>query len=126
MHFIFGRVNSGTCFVQVQNKAIINFLFKLCKDFKSENLQIPIFIKNIKLKKEFIQAIFDDEGCVGLRVFKKTGEIKRNLEIASKSKKFLEEIKLILEKDFDIKCNRIISFKKNISHKFAKICYPTT
>ena len=117
VHFISGKVNSGTNFIQVQNKAIINFLFELCKDFKSENLQIPLFITNIELRKKFIQAIFDDEGCVGQRIFKKTGEIKRNLEIASKSKKFLEEIKEILEKNFNIKCNKIISFEKSTNNK---------
>ena len=43
--------------------------------------------------------------------------MKRNLEIASKSKKFLQDIKNILEKDFNIKSNRIISFKRILDGK---------
>lgn len=114
LHFIEGKTNSGTFFVQIQNKKIIIFLFSLCKDFRSGNLRFPNFIKTQNMKKEFISAIFDDEGCVGLRTFKKTNEIKRNLEIASKSKKFMIEIKEILEMDFGIKCNKIISFRRKL------------
>lgn len=116
-HFIEGKVNSGTSFVQVQNKQIINFFFDLCGDFRSGNLRFPKFLKHPELKREFISAIFDDEGCVALRVFRKTNEIKRNLEIASKSKEFLEEIKEVLERDFRIKCNKIICFKRNLDNK---------
>ncbi len=116
-HFIEGRVNSGTSFVQVQNKQIIHFFFDLCGDFKSGNLRFPKFLKRLELKREFISAIFDDEGCVGLRIFRKTNEIKRNLEIASKSKEFLEDIKKVLESDFKIKCNKLIYFKRNLGEK---------
>lgn len=116
-HFIKGRVNSGTSFVQIQNKKAIEFLFYLCGDFKSGNLRFPKFLKARKSRKEFISAIFDDEGCVGLRTFKRTGEIKRNLEIASKSKEFLEDIKEILENDFEIKCNKIICFKRKLNER---------
>lgn len=117
IHFIEGKVNSGTKFVQVQNKKIIPYLFTLCTEFKSEFLRFPSFIHSNENKAMFISAIFDDEGCVGLRIFRKTNEIKRNLEIASKSKKFLEDIKIILEKDFDIKTNKLISFKRNLNGK---------
>lgn len=117
IHFIEGTVNSGTSFVQIQNKKLIEYLFELGGDFKSGNLRFPKFIQTKLMKKEFISAIFDDEGCVGLRIFKKTNDIKRNLEVASKSKKFMEEIKSILKRDFDIKCNKIISFKRNINGK---------
>lgn len=116
-HFIYGAVNSGTSFVQVQNKKIIGFLLNLCGDFRSQNLKFPKFLTSKEMKKEFISAIFDDEGCVALRIFKKTNEIKRNLEIASKSKSFLMEIKEILEKDFNIKCNKIISFHRTLNKK---------
>ena len=117
IHFIYGKTNSGTSFVQVQNKNIINFLFNLCKDFRSTNLVFPDFVNTIEMKKEFIGAIFDDEGCVALRIYKKTKEIKRNLDMASKSKKFLEDIKNILENDFNIKCNNIIEFKRKLNNK---------
>jgi len=116
-HFIRGKVNSGTLFVQVQNKEIINSLFELCGDFRSSSLKFLNFIKELNMKKVFIQAIFDDEGCVGLRTFNKTKEIKRNLEIASKFKVFLESIKKILENDFKIKCNKIISFERKLNKK---------
>lgn len=116
-HFIKGEVNSGTSFLQIQNKPIIQFLYSLVKDYKSHMLRFPKFLSSIDEKRFFISAIFDDEGCVGLRVFKKTNEIKRNLEIASKSRKFLEDIKNILEEDFDIKCNKVIYFKRNLNGK---------
>ena len=116
-YFIEGKVNSGTAFVQVQNKKIIWYLKDICKNFKSEFLEVPNFLTSLESKKVFISAIFDDEGCVGLRIFRKTNEIKRNLEIASKSRKFLEGIKDILENEFNIKCNRIISFQRNLKGK---------
>jgi len=117
VHFIKGKVNSGTSFIQIQNKEIINFLFSLIKDFRSSTLKFPIFLNSNELKKEFLSAIFDDGGCVGLRIFKKTGEIKKNLEIASKSYEFMVDIKNILENDFNIKCNKIIFFKRNFDEK---------
>jgi hypothetical protein len=116
-HFIEGKVNSGTSFVQVQNKEIISYLFTICPDFRSDFLKFPQFFDSYETKREFISAIFDDEGCVGLRVFKKTGEIKRNLEMASKSQGFVKDIKDILEKDFMINCNKLISFKRKVNGK---------
>lgn len=117
IHFIEGRVNSGTPFVQVQNKKLINFLFKLCGSFKSENLRFPNFLRTNEMKREFLKAIFDDEGCVALRIFKKTGEFSRNLDIGSKSKEFLEDIKGILEEDFKIKSNKMYPCKRNLNGK---------
>jgi len=116
-HFIKGKVNSGTSFVQVQNKKLIEFLFGLCGDFRSELLRFPEFIKTKKMKKEFISAVYDDEGCVGLRIFKKTGEIKRNLDIGSKSKEFLGDIKIVLMEDFNVKSNKIYFCKRNLNGK---------
>ena len=46
-------------------------------------------------KKEFLKAIYDDGGCVALRTFKKTNEIKRNLTLSSNSLIFIKEIKNI-------------------------------
>lgn len=116
-HFIEGKVNSDTSFVQVQNKGIINFLLTICPDFRSQFLEFPKFFDSYEAKKEFISAIFDDEGCVALRIFRKTNEIKRNLEIASKSQKLLKDIKEILEKEFTIMCNNLISFKRKLNDK---------
>jgi len=107
LHIITGEVNSGTKLIQNQDKEILNFLKSLVGDFRSFALRFPVFLKDICLKKEFLSVIYDDEGTVALRIFKKTNEIKRNLTIASKSKKFMEDIKKILEKDFKIKCNKI-------------------
>jgi intein/homing endonuclease len=121
-HFIEGIVNSGTPFIQVQDKKINAFLLNLCGDFKSQNLRFPKFLSSKEEKIEFIRAIFDDEGCVALRIFQRTNEIKRNLEIGSKSKLFLMEIKEVLEKDFKIKCNKIISFNKILNKKEFITC----
>jgi hypothetical protein len=98
----------------VQNKPIFNFLTSIISDYRSFSLKVPEFVDNIELQKEFIKAIFDDEGTVALRVFKKTREIKRNVTIASKSKKLLEDIKKIMQDSFGIYSNRII--------KYTKIC----
>jgi hypothetical protein len=117
IHFITGKVNSGTSFIQVQNKEILNFLRSLIPDFRSSALRFPKFFNEIDCKVAFLSAIFDDEGCAGLRIFQKTKEIKRNLEIASKSQNFLGDIKNILEEDFNIKCNKIINFKRNLNQK---------
>ena len=121
-HFIEGVNNSETFFVQVQNKNILNLLFSIVQDFRSQYLRFPKIFDSQETKKEFISALFDDEGCVGLRLFEKTNEIKRNLEVASKSKDFLEDIKYILEKDFKIKCNKLISFKRNFNTSKIVFC----
>ena len=117
LHIIKGQVNSGTKLIQVQNKKILNFLKTLVKDFRSSYLEYPEFLSDIEYKREFLKAIFDDEGSVGLRIFKKTNELKRNLTIASKSEKFLNDLKTILEKDFDIISNRIIYYTKRLGEK---------
>lgn len=112
IHFIYGKCNSGTSFVQVQNKNILLFLRSLVSDFRSGSLKFPIFIKSNELKKEFLKAFYDDEGCVALRVFRKTSEIKRNITLCAKSKAFLTEIKNILQRDFLISSNKITECKK--------------
>jgi hypothetical protein len=123
VHIIHGKVNSGTSLVQVQNKPILEFLRSLIKDYRSFSLEYPKFLDDLEFKKEFLRSIYDDEGTVSLRVFKKTNEIKRNLTIASKSKRFIEDIKDILEKDFNILCNRIGFSKKRMGDKEFVIWY---
>ena len=112
IHFIEGKANSGTSFVQVQNKQLILFIKSLVKDFKSYYLLFPEFVNTLELKSEFLKALYDDEGCVALRTFKKTNEIKRNLTLSSNSLKLIEEIKNILNKDFNINSNKISKYVK--------------
>jgi|SRR3989338_7769701 len=50
-HFIKGKTNSKTYFVQVQNKDIIEKLFRICDDFRSHNLLVPKIIKTKNIKK---------------------------------------------------------------------------
>jgi len=117
IHIITGKMNSGVKLIQNQDKEILNFLKSLVNDFRSFSLKFPSFLDLMDYKKEFLKAIYDDEGTAGFRIFRKTNEFKRNLTIASKSRKFMEDIKRILEEDFDVKCNRIGSFRKNLNGK---------
>ncbi|HJX50281.1 MAG TPA: LAGLIDADG family homing endonuclease [Candidatus Nanoarchaeia archaeon] len=112
VHFTIGKVNSGTSFVMIYNREIRLFLFSLVKNFKSNYLKFPLFINTRDLQKEFLKSIYDDEGCVALRVFKKTNEIKRNLTLSSNSLIFLQEIKNILAEQFNIMSNKIINYIK--------------
>ena len=117
IHIIRGKVNSGTQLVQVQNKPILNFLRSLIKDYRSHYLHIPKFIDKKELQKEFLGAFYDDEGCVALRIFKKTNEIKRNITLSSNSLTLLEEIKKILQENFNIKSNKISKYTKKVGNK---------
>jgi len=107
-HFISGKCNSGTSFYTIQNKKIHTFLLSLLQDFRSHNLVLPEFINTKELQVEFLRALFDDEGTVGVYVYQKTNEIKRKIAISSTSLKLLNQIKGILEIHFDIKSNKII------------------
>ena len=122
VHLIFGKGNSGTSFVQIQDKRCLNLLRHTLKSYKSKDIKIPKLILNAStnIKKEFIRAFFDDEGCANLRINQKTKEWKRNVEISSKAFIFLKSIKHILENEFGIKTNRIIKFSKKDPLKF---CY---
>jgi hypothetical protein len=48
------------------------FLLSLLPDYRSFNLEIPKFINKRVLYIEFLKALYDDEGCVALRIYKKT------------------------------------------------------
>ena len=116
-HIIRGKTNSGTWLVQVQNKPILTFLRSLIRDYRSHYLYIPKFIDKKELQKEFLSAFYDDEGCVSLRIFKKTKEIKRNITLSSNSLILLEEIKKILQENFNIKSNKIIKDTKKVGDR---------
>lgn len=118
VHIIRGKVNSGTKLIQVQNKKIIDFLFSILKDYRSHSLTLPAFLNTSELKSEFLKSFYDDEGCVALRVFKKTGEIKRSITLASKSQEFLKEIKVLLNNDFSIATNKICTYNKRMGEKY--------
>ncbi|MDP3027501.1 MAG: hypothetical protein Q8N63_07370 [Nanoarchaeota archaeon] len=71
IHIIRGKYNSGTKLIQIQNKQIIQFLKELVQDYRSHALKFPDFINTKQLQQQFLRALFDDEGTVGLRTFKK-------------------------------------------------------
>jgi hypothetical protein len=109
-----GKTNSGTPFVQIHGRNIIKKFLEHLSDFKSKNIVIPLAIKeaNKNIKKEYLRAFYDDEGCSSLRIFNKTKEWKRTLALGSNSKRILEEIKIMLLNDFNIKSNNIIKNKR--------------
>lgn len=113
IHITKGKTNSGTRFLMISNKSIINFLKSLISDYRSFSLYTPKFISNKNLQKEFLCALYDDEGCVALRIFRKTNEIKRNLTLSSNSLRLIEEIKEILTNNFEIISNKISKCVKN-------------
>ncbi len=117
VHITRGIYKSGTSLIQVQNKEIIYFLKSLLSDYRSKTLEIPKFIDTKDLRKEFLQSIYDDEGCVGLRVYRKTNELKRDITVSSNSLKLIGQIKEILIQDFDISSNKIATNIKIVGPK---------
>jgi len=108
IHFITGIGNSGTHFIQIQNKQIIQHFLSFLSDFRSDVIRIPDKILNsdITIKLQFIRSLYDDEGCASLRL-SNTNEWKRNVSIASNSKIILEQISYFLS-SLSIVTNRII------------------
>ena len=94
----------------VSRKKIVEIFKKHHPTFKSGDAYVPKIIKNADriIKSEFLRSIYDDEGCPSLRYFKKTKEWKRSISFSSKSSKLLEDMYVILNKEFKIKTNKII------------------
>ena len=114
VHFTKGTTNTGTPFVQFSNKAITEQFLNHLPDFHSSAIYIPESVKKVgkHVKREYIRAFYDDEGCAALRIFGKTKEWKRNITLTSNSLQMLEEIKSVFLIDFSIACNKIIRNKK--------------
>jgi hypothetical protein len=98
VHFIEGKVNSGTSFVQIQNRHVLSAFSSQMKSFKSRDIFMPVSVKNSysEVQLAFIRAFYDDEGCAALRLNKSTQEWKRNITLCSNSVQILKEIKEIL------------------------------
>lgn len=104
LHFIKGKVNSGTSFVQIQKKGVTLDLLKYHPNFKSGHLWLPPQIKhgNVEIKRHFIRSFYDDEGSPALRLTRKDNYWKRSIHLDSKSLEILLGIKKILFEDFGI------------------------
>ena len=107
-----GIMSSGTPYVAVFGKSIVNILLQFLPSYNSHDIYIPKEILNSenKILKEYIRTFYDDEGCASLRLNKKTNEWKRSVTLTSNSYNILQQIKEILL-NLEIKTNKIIRTK---------------
>lgn len=83
IHFTKGINNSGVPFVQTSKRIIMEKFLSNLKDFRSNAIYIPNSIKQAdkSIQKEYLRALYDDEGCAALRLYVKGKEWKRNIDI---------------------------------------------
>lgn len=103
-----GKMNSGTPYVAVYGKHIVNHLKKYLQSYNSHNISIPkAFLESDRMLREFLRTFYDDEGCAALRLNRKTNEWKRNITLSSNSYKILSQVKQVLL-NLGIRSNKII------------------
>ncbi len=110
-----GITNTGTPFRQVHGKRIITKFLEYLPDYRSDFIWVPDQIKEStdSVKQEYLRALYDDEGSPSLRLFNKTKEWKRNLNLTSNSTRLLKDVKEILSNSFSIKSSKIFKNKNN-------------
>lgn len=110
VHFTEGRETSGGRFVQLYRKDVREKFLAHLSSYKSAVVYIPDTVKggSLVVQKAYIRSLYDDEGCVALRIFKKTKEWKRNITLTSNSLRLLQDVKDLLESAFGITTNKIV------------------
>src|SRR3989339_22718 len=97
------RKNAGVFGFQIGSKGLINFKHtKLGLPLGPKvEIRIPELIRksSIKIKASFIRGFFDTDG--GIYLEKKNGKLYPRIQLTNNSKKLMEEMKEILEKDFN-------------------------
>ncbi|MBI3027614.1 hypothetical protein HYY70_05880 [Candidatus Woesearchaeota archaeon] len=71
-----GWKDSKTKYVQVNGKSKSEIFLRELSSFKSSDILVPESIKNSddSIMAEYLRAFYDDEGCVAIRLHKKTNE----------------------------------------------------
>ncbi len=103
-------------YVVVYGKKNIHKLKNYLPSYNSFDIFIPdeIISSPLNIINEFIRTFYDDEGCVSLRLNRKTQEWKRSVTISSNSYKILLQIKAVLKR-YNIVTNKIIRNNPNSS-----------
>jgi intein/homing endonuclease len=97
LHITEGNSSSGTPFVQVQRKHVIVVFLQHMSDFRSSSVHIPTSVlrSSDDVRQQFMRALYDDEGCVALRLSKRQ-EWKRSITLTSNSFKLLAQASTLL------------------------------